>query len=78
MKTKDILSLVVLGVIAWFFLKPKKVLAEEVKEKIPTNEIVTKPIIDSVKIKRIIAERPCYLTDYPCIQWYRTQYKIWP
>jgi len=80
MKTKNILGLVVLGVIAWFFLKPKKVLADEVsaeeaREEIPENKIIIEPSLSPIEIKRIIKERPCFLADYPCVQWYRTTYK---
>ena len=46
MKTRDILGLVILGTIAWFFLKPKLAKAEEISEvpeilEVPKPEVYT-------------------------------------
>ena len=76
MKNRDIFTLLGLGIIAWFFLKPKMARAEEAIKEIPEPSIIV-PSFTEEEVKRIITERPCYLTDYPCIQWYRTQYKVY-
>lgn len=45
MKTRDLLSLVVLGAVAWFFLRPKVAKAEEISEAplVPKPEVFTVP-----------------------------------
>ena len=64
MKTKNILGLVILGAVAWYFLKPKKALAEETatKEVIPPK---IEPKVDKVdKLDTIISKKPGY-KEYP-------------
>jgi len=45
MKTKDIFTLIGLGIMAWFFLKPKVARAEEISEipEVPKPEVYTVP-----------------------------------
>ena len=45
MKNKDVLTLIGLGIIAWFFLKPKLARAEEISEipEVPKPEVYTVP-----------------------------------
>lgn len=75
MKGKNLLGLILVGAILWFFLKPKEAKAEEIIEEIPKPEepeVLIKPAVYPAEIEEI----PCYLTNHPCLKWYRTQYKI--
>ena len=79
MKGKDLLILTLIGIAVWFFLKPKEARAEEIAEEIPKleqPEVLIKPAVYPAELEIPIEERPCYLTSYPCFEWYRTQYKI--
>lgn len=53
MKNRDILGLTILGIIAWFFLKPKLARAEEITE-VPKPE-VPKPEVYTASPRPIIA-----------------------